>query len=70
MVYSGQTNFHTFYGGGIGIFEPRETSRYLNYGREIIQIYSTCWSGFFGPCLGLVCGLIIVLSYLFLGFIH
>ncbi len=62
--------FHTFYGGALGYLSLGKPAVILNYGREIIQIYSTCWSGFFGPCLGLVCGLIIVLSYLFLGFLY
>ena len=42
----------------------------LYYGRQIIEIYSTCWSGVFGHCLGLVCGVIIVLFYLFLGVLY
>jgi hypothetical protein len=41
-----------------------------DYGLQIIEIYSTFWSGVFGHCFGFVCGVIIVLFYLFLGVLY
>ena len=66
----GKPIFRLLYAVTLGFLTLQKPRIILYYGRPIIEIYCTCWSGFFGPCFCLVCGLIILLVYLLIAVLY